>query len=104
MKLITYVIQHLLAQEAQGILVVPFWPSGLFWSRLTKDGVHLISMFYKFHIFRPTLHKGEFCDFNVFDASANFEMIGLIFNSSRPKNVGFSPAVCLKGGCEVCKK
>ena len=94
MKLITHVIQHLLAQEAQGILVVPFWPSGLFWPWLTKDGVHLISMFYKFHIFRPTLHKGEFCDFNVFDKSANFEMIGLIFNSSRPKNVGFSPAVC----------
>ena len=103
-KLIPDVIQHLKINGSHGILVVPWWPGAIFWPLLTLDGCHLHTMFYKFHIFRPTFRKGEFCDSNLFDGyRSNFSMIGLIFNSTVPLNEKPNINRCLMGGCEKCK-
>ena len=103
-KYISYVIQHLNRTAAQGVIVVPIWPGAVFWPRLTIDGKHLFSMFYKHYVFRPTFRKGEFCDSNLFDGyKSHFAMIALIFNSTIPKEYkGNLKERCLANGCYIC--
>ena len=100
---IAFVIKHLEARPAQGILIIPLWPGSSFWPLITKDGVHLRSMFFKHHIFRTVFRMGVYCNKNVFNPNAShIEMMGLVFNSSRDPNLPITQSSCLNGGCNVC--
>jgi hypothetical protein len=104
-KYITHVIQHLNRTSAQGVLIVPMWQGAVFWPRLTIDGKHLLSMFFKHSIFRPVFRKGEFCDKNLFDGyKSHFEMIALYFNSTIPSDYSKNfKNRCLAKTCDLCK-
>jgi hypothetical protein len=105
-KLIPDVLQHLKRSHCQGLLVIPLWPGAVFWPRVTVDGKHLISMFYKHHIFRASFRKGAFCDKNLFDGYQNqFSMICLFFNSTIPVNYDANiKQRCLSKTCSSCNK
>ena len=100
-KDIGYVIEHIQNRPTRGILVIPSWPSGMFWNKITFDGSHLKPFFVKKHIFRPFLYKGQDCD-NIFDGFPPFPFLGLIFDTSVMYHVGSLSNYCINNNCEEC--
>ena len=102
-KEIVNVIRHLLLQPCHGILVVPNWPTAMFWHKLTLDGRHLLPMFIKHCKFKPFLYKGADCD-NVFQGVPQFLLIGLVFDSSVTHYVAPLNNYCVVEFCSNCGK
>ena len=101
-KLVIDTFKHLLADTSQGVMVVPYWPTDLFWPVLTIDGSHLREIFYKHHIFHPRLVTGELCDKSYFSTRARAPMIALFYNSSINQTSVISRHLCIMGGCHLC--
>ena len=102
-KEITYVIQHIQTKPTQGILVVPSWPTAMFWNKITHDGSHLLPMFIQHHIFRPYVYKGQDCN-SIFGGNLSFDMLGLIFDSSIESYKYPSSSYCINKNCSMCVK
>ena len=81
-KEIINVLRHIQKQTCSGILIVPNWPTSMFWTKLTIDGKHLLPIFVKHIVFKPFLNKGEHCIHNTFDGVPKFTLIALVFDLS----------------------
>ena len=79
--LLTAVLHHLQLFQAQGLLLLPVWPSCSFWNNFVPDGSHLPCWAVKFLIFKPLAF---ICDPNVtsstFKNPVNFDMMAINFN------------------------
>jgi hypothetical protein len=102
-KEIVHVIRHIFKQDCSGILVVPNWPTSLFWSKITTDGKHLFPSFIKHIHFKPYLFKGSDCD-SIFDGISIFNMIGIVFDSKVTKYVAPQLDYCVAQTCISCGK
>ena len=60
-------MKHVISMPTEGILVVPMWPIAVFWNKITKDGSHLLPMFYKHHVFKLAINRGQDCS-NMFNS------------------------------------
>ena len=63
-KDVVYALKHMISMPTEGI---------------TKDGSHLLPMFYKHHVFKPAIIRGQDCA-NMFDTASGIVMLGLVFD------------------------
>ena len=103
-KEIVSVIRHIKKQVCFGILIVPNWPTSMFWTKLTIDGKHLLPMFAKHILFKPFLIKGKHCEHNTFDGIPKFNLIALVFDSSVKSYYKSSDNYCIAQYCVKCGK
>ena len=97
-KEISFVINHIEAQECEGILVVPKWPSAIFWNKITDDGAHLKPMFVNCHTFKPYISQGQET-YNVLAESLQI-MLGLVFDSRKSQLA--NKKICIGRDCRTC--
>ena len=100
-KDIIYALNHIRSQPTQGILVVPSWPTAMFWNKITQDGSHLLPIFVQHHVFKPFVFKGQDCD-NLFDGYLPFPMLGLIFDSNVTSYTKPMSSYCINRSCSLC--
>jgi hypothetical protein len=105
-KKIAATIKHAVMCRAEGVLVVPFWPTSLYMKFLASDGRHLNRMFVNHKCGFMSLRSGPLVKSKMFTGTPSFRMLVLhydaeVFNPLIPNVRSYS---CLYGGCPQCKE
>ena len=103
--LIIPALLHLSKFNCFGCLIVPFWPSSIFWTFLADDGVHFNNFVSSFVKFSPDFVSGEHVQSSTFKGVQKFETYAIYFTFSSNCNPFISrkePAFCSKQGCHSC--
>jgi hypothetical protein len=105
-KKIIATIKHAVMCRAEGVLIVPFWPTSLFWKFLASDGRHLYRMFVNHKCAFMSLRSGPLVKSKMFTGTPSFRMLTLhydaeVFDPLVPNIRSYS---CLYNGCCHCRK
>ena len=103
--LIGEAIRRFVADEAEGILIMPFWRSHKDWSFVANDGVHVNNGIASVQIFNPRYQKGAYVRSPVFDGFPRFSSLVLRFTGktvSEPFRSKVTRSHCLYKGCKLC--
>ena len=98
-------IRRFVADEAEGILIVPFWRSHKDWAFVANDGVHVNNGIASVQIFNPRYQKEAFVKSPVFDGFPRFSSLVLSFKGKKagdPFKSRISRSHCLYKGCYKC--
>ena len=102
-KMVIEVFRYIKKIPCCGVLVVPLWPTNMFWPVITIDGAHLQPEFTSFRRFRPTVRVGKFCDKSYFKKHRKLDMLALYFDSKCESEVDVvNRNRCLLEGCSKC--
>ena len=89
--LIPYTIKRIKRQKCEGILVVPRWPSAIFWPIITTDGAHLSPIFKDGLSFMSTIKTNDEGEKQAFKTKQTMMLrITVRHNNSRPRRQGFA--------------
>jgi hypothetical protein len=105
-KKIAAAVKHAVMCRSEGVMVVPRWPTSLFWKFLSFDGRHLNRMFVNHESRFLRLRSGPLVRSEMFAGVPSFQMMilhydGEVFEPLRP-NVRTTS--CLFNGCSQCRK
>ena len=103
--LIIPTLLHLAKFNCYGCLIVPFWPSSIFWTFLANDGIHLNYFVRKVFKFSPDFVSGPHIQNSTFQGVQKFPTLALQFRFS-PEFDHFvsnkETIFCIKSGCFSC--
>ena len=75
-------VRHIIACQANGVLVIPKWPAASFWRFICSDGRHFNSMFQSQILAYLELKSGPQMKSKLFSGIPPFQMMVLYFNVS----------------------
>ena len=102
-NLVIDVYRHIVTVPCRGVLVVPKWPTNIFWSIITSDGTHLAQHLLSLRTFRPVIRTGRWSDKHIFHEHPRPIMLAIHFDSfSDTEMTSLTPDRCILGGCERC--
>ena len=81
-RCITACIQKIIQDQAQGVIIVPFWRASKFMLSISANGTHLNAMFPQFFRFRPIFSKSSDVISDTFSGPAKFDMLAIRFDGS----------------------
>ena len=105
-RILSSVLRHFVACEAQGGLVIPRWFSLLAWPLICEDGRHLNRLFENMRQIQPFLKKGEHVKSSVFSGFTPYPFLSLKVDGRVPFpfRSKILPQFCMENGCNFCLK
>jgi hypothetical protein len=104
-KKIAAAIKHAVMCRAEGVMIVPFWPTSLFWKFLASDGRHLTRMFVNHKATVMEVRSGPLGKSKMFAGVPSFRMLTLHYDAEvfEPLVPNLRSYSCLYSGCSVCR-
>jgi hypothetical protein len=104
-KKIAAVIKHAIMCRAEGVMIVPFWPTSLCWKFLASDGRHLNRMFVHHKCSFMNLRSGPLVKSKMFTGVPSFRMLVLHYDAEvyDPLLPNVRSHSCLYNGCVKCR-
>jgi hypothetical protein len=105
-KKIAAAIKHAVMCRSEGVMIVPFWPTSLFWKFLSHDGRHLNRRFVNHTCRFVRLSSGPLVKSNMFNGVPSFRMLILHYDAEvfDPLKPNIRTHSCLYEGCGQCRK
>jgi hypothetical protein len=105
-KKIAAAVKHAVMCRSEGVMMVPFWPTSLFWKFLSFDGRHLNRMFVHHESRFLSLRSGPLVKSAMFSGIPSFKMLILHFDAEvfEPLRPNVRSTSCLYNGCYQCRQ
>lgn len=101
---VAFVVKKIVEDGTVGVLVVPSWPSAVFWPILCPDGRHLARLATDMWKFQPRLRTGPLCYSRLFTSTPKFNKLAVRVDGrqSQPWMPRLVPSVCVAEVCNAC--